>query len=199
MHVLTAAVNDRLRRHAAAVYPPAALAHVASQIDALREHAASSALPDEPARHLPSFAADVPGVRPDGSVERGADLSEAAIIAALPDAWPTESAQGTDRAARRKHSTATAAAPPRVSALEAFAAEQEYAAKLRQLQDLQAERDTCRLRLAQLTQLNGLLAPLKDPSVHVQPNLVGRDGQVGAELERMKILLEQAAAKVRSW
>ena len=38
-------VNDRLRRHNAAAFPPAALAHVAAQIDALREHEASEAFP----------------------------------------------------------------------------------------------------------------------------------------------------------
>ena len=41
-----------------------------------------------------------------------------------------------------------------------------------------------------------LLSPLEEPKVNVQHNLVTRDGELGKELERMKILLARVGGKL---
>ena len=131
-----------------------------------------------------------PGLRADGTIERGAVLTADATLTALPDVWPAED----DAAPPKRRSSG-----PRPSALEAFAGEQDYAGRRRRLLELQEERIQAQQRLAQLRQLKELLAPLEDPETNVQPNLVGRDGEVGRELERMRVLLERAAGKVKGW
>lgn len=209
----TPIVNDHLRKHNHAAFSPAALAHVAAQIDALREHAAAEAFAQRPvpsltradaggarSRHL-SRQID-PSVREDGTIERGVVLTSDVIIAAMPDTWPGADAEGpisdgTGGHRRRQQPPENSAS--RLSALEAFAGEQDYASRLRRLRELREDRDEARGRLAQLQQLTQLLQPLEDPGAQVQPNLVGREGEVGKELERMRVLVERVSGKVTHW
>lgn len=40
------------------------------------------------------------------------------------------------------------------------------------------------------------MEPLRDPQVNIQPNLVTRDGELGKELDRMRILLARVAGRI---
>ncbi|EEP79595.1 predicted protein [Uncinocarpus reesii 1704] len=66
-----------------------------------------------------------------------------------------------------------------------------------QLVVLNAERNEQRKRLAQYMQLRTLLEPFNQPQTNVQPNLVTKDGQLAAELDRMRMLLAKVAGKVQ--
>ena len=40
------------------------------------------------------------------------------------------------------------------------------------------------------------MEPLKDPQVNLQPNLVTRDGDLGKELDKMRILLARVTGRI---
>jgi len=42
------------------------------------------------------------------------------------------------------------------------------------------------------------LAPFENARENVQPNLAGRDGELGRELERMRVLLARVSARIES-
>lgn len=70
--------------------------------------------------------------------------------------------------------------------------------KLRnRLLTLTAQRDEKRKKLAQYQQLQRLLVPFEDPQTNIQPNLVTRDGELGKELDRMRVLLARVTSRVR--
>jgi len=41
-----------------------------------------------------------------------------------------------------------------------------------------------------------LLEPFKDPQTNIQPNLVTRDGQLGEELDRMRMLVAKISGRI---
>jgi hypothetical protein len=51
-------------------------------------------------------------------------------------------------------------------------------------------------KLVQYKRLKALLEPFDDPQSNIQPNLVTRDGQLGDELDRMRMLVAKVAGKV---
>jgi hypothetical protein len=51
-------------------------------------------------------------------------------------------------------------------------------------------------KLVQYKRLKALLEPFEDPQSNIQPNLVTRDGQLGDELDRMRMLVAKVAGKV---
>ena len=61
---------------------------------------------------------------------------------------------------------------------------------------LDAERKKREDILAQYKQLKDLLEPFNEPQETIQPNLVTRDGELGAELDRMRMLVAKAASKI---
>ena len=61
---------------------------------------------------------------------------------------------------------------------------------------LEAQRALQTQILAQRKHLQTLLAPFKDPQETVQPNLVTRDGELGEELDRMRLLIARVAGRV---
>jgi uncharacterized coiled-coil DUF342 family protein len=65
-----------------------------------------------------------------------------------------------------------------------------------ELASLSEEREALRKKLAQYRKLRDLMAPLQQPLEQVQPNLVTRDGELGQELERTKVLLARIAGQV---
>lgn len=50
--------------------------------------------------------------------------------------------------------------------------------------------------LAQYKQLKELLEPFNEPQQAIQPNLVTKDGELGAELDRMRMLVAKAASRI---
>jgi hypothetical protein len=64
------------------------------------------------------------------------------------------------------------------------------------LLELDAERKQTQQRLAQYKQLGKLLDPFKDPQTNIQPNLVTRDGQLGEELDRMRMLVAKISRRI---
>lgn len=61
---------------------------------------------------------------------------------------------------------------------------------------LDAERKQREDKLLQYKHLKSLLEPFEDPLNTIQPNLATRDGELGAELDRMRMLLAKVASKV---
>ncbi|KAI1976768.1 hypothetical protein LOZ55_004058 [Ophidiomyces ophidiicola] len=51
-------------------------------------------------------------------------------------------------------------------------------------------------RLAQYKQLRNLLEPFREPKTNIQQNLVTKDGQLAAELGRMRMLLAKVAGRI---
>ena len=122
-------------------------------------------------------------------MQRGASLTDAAIIAALPDTWLVEDEQ--PQAKKQK----------RVSALEAYSSGRDYEALLLTLRELSEKREMLGRKRAQVECLSELVAPLGEPAQNVQPNLVsaagrGKTGELEAEMERMKVLIERVDAVV---
>jgi hypothetical protein len=64
------------------------------------------------------------------------------------------------------------------------------------LASLAEQRDLQQQRLERYKQLQTLLEPFANAQENVQPNLVTRDGELGKELERMRILLARVTGRV---
>ena len=64
------------------------------------------------------------------------------------------------------------------------------------LASLAKQRDQQQQRLERYKQLQTLLEPFTNAQENVQPNLVTRDGELGKELERMRILLARVTGRV---
>jgi len=58
---------------------------------------------------------------------------------------------------------------------------------------LNAQRQTQKHKLAQYRQLQRLLEPFKHPQADIQPNLVTKDGELGKELDKMRILIARVS------
>jgi DNA-binding SARP family transcriptional activator len=70
---------------------------------------------------------------------------------------------------------------------------QQLRARLLELDLQRQKQQRC---LAQYKQLEVLLTAFKDPSKNIQPNLVTRDGELGQELDRMRMLVARVAGRV---
>ena len=76
------------------------------------------------------------------------------------------------------------------------AEEAEQYQELRQrLVELSRKGDEQKARLEQYRHLQSMLAPFENAQENVQPNLVTRDGELGKELERMRVLLARLTGR----
>jgi len=71
-----------------------------------------------------------------------------------------------------------------------------YATLRTRLLELSRRRDEKKAQLARYRRLQDLLRPLEEPQTTVQPNLVTRDGELGRELDRMRVLLARIMGRV---
>ena len=72
-----------------------------------------------------------------------------------------------------------------------------YAESQANLVELSKRRNTAQNRLTQLQALRDLLVPYQNPQQNIQPNLVTRNGELGKELDRMRILLARVTGGIQ--
>ena len=71
-----------------------------------------------------------------------------------------------------------------------------YRELLSRLTALAARRDVETSKFARYKQLQTLLEPFTNPQENIQPNLVTRDGELGKELEKMRVLLARVTGRI---
>ncbi|KAK2764371.1 hypothetical protein FQN54_009065 [Arachnomyces sp. PD_36] len=104
------------------------------------------------------------------AIDIGTDLTNSGTIARLPDQWVDNNSSEADKS--------------------------RYAELFSRLTELDARRQSQQRRLAQYKQLKSLLEPFQDPQNNIQPNLVTRDGELGQELDRMRILVATVSSRI---
>ncbi len=168
--VLTA-LNAHLQSHNLAAYPPQTQRHIAEQIDALYWS-------DITAQGLNPPDAD------EVVVGKDADLSTQEGFESLPDDYGELSFLPQSQAGEGGWVHAEEAA--------------RYWALRARLQAAMAEQRRQRTRLEGYRRLRKLLEPFEDLKADVRPSLVGfgGDGELGAELERLKGLLGTVVARI---
>ncbi|KAK0745198.1 kinetochore Sim4 complex subunit Fta4 [Apiosordaria backusii] len=107
----------------------------------------------------------------EGGVSTAADLADKGVIERLPDQWPDE--KGADEESKRR-----------------------YEELVGRLKGLEQQRVEAQGRVARLRGLKKLLEPFEEAGEGVQRNLVGRNGEVEQELERMRMLLARVGGRV---
>ncbi|KAL2148712.1 hypothetical protein VTH82DRAFT_1859 [Thermothelomyces myriococcoides] len=181
-------LNHRLQQHARRVYPPQATRHVAEQIDQLYWNAAARAT----ATDADSDGAD--GAGEEEGVRLGADLTDPNVIATLPLEWEED---GPSSSGHQQHP------------LEA----RRYAELAGELRALAERKQQAVARVERLRRMRALLEPFS-PSNRadgdgedgsgdgggtingVQENLITRNGEIEAELSRMRMLLARVGGRV---
>ena len=73
---------------------------------------------------------------------------------------------------------------------------QRYAELQSSLSKLSSQRELARQQLGQYERLQQMLEPFKNPQQTLQPNLVTRDGDLGRELDRSRILMARLAERI---
>ncbi|KAK0752338.1 kinetochore Sim4 complex subunit Fta4 [Schizothecium vesticola] len=111
----------------------------------------------------------------DDILKIGSDLVDTKTITALPPSWSTVSSSQAEE-----------------FPLEAA----RYIDAVAELQALDARREGARARVVRLQRMKGLLAPFEDAAETVQENLVTRNGEVEAEMQRMRMLLARVGGRV---
>ncbi|KAK3900411.1 kinetochore Sim4 complex subunit Fta4 [Staphylotrichum tortipilum] len=185
-------LNHRLHQHARRVYAPQATRHVAEQIDQLYWNAAEAATRgDEGEEEDGGGDGTAPGLNGELGEEAwlvvGADLTDPAVLATLPATWDSDT--------------------PDPSSLE----ERRYAELAGELQVLAEQRRAAAERVTRLRRMRGVLEPFSSPTStsapgdgataedvdgDVQENLVTRNGEVEAELQKMRMLLARVGGRV---
>ncbi|KAI9799761.1 MAG: hypothetical protein M1833_003880 [Piccolia ochrophora] len=107
----------------------------------------------------------------DDGLGKGVDLTRDGNISNLPEQWPEDENAEDDELAR-------------------------YSELHSQLATLSARRQTAQQRLAHNKHLQELLAPFKKPQQSIQPNLATRDGELGKELDKMRILMARVGGRL---
>ncbi|KAL2431789.1 hypothetical protein ABEF95_013868 [Exophiala dermatitidis] len=172
---IVAKVNDEIRKHNRMVYSAQSQRHVAEQIETLYWNIVSAECGDD---------ADAdPDADPNAVVvPRDAELTQTpatTIETLLPE-------QYTDL---HLH--------PQPDPHPGHGHEAEAYTTLREeLVETARKRDALRQKLARYRHLQSLLEPLDDPQTNIQPNLVTRDGELGKELDRTRILLARVTGRV---
>ncbi|KAL2173238.1 kinetochore Sim4 complex subunit Fta4 [Thermothelomyces heterothallicus CBS 202.75] len=186
-------LNHRLQQHARRVYPPQATRHVAEQIDQLYWNAAAQATDGVGGGDADSDAdGEGEGVRP------GADLANPDVIATLPLEWEEDGSSSQQQPLEAKRYTEL------VGELRALAERKQQAVA----------------RVARLRRIRALLEPFSPSSRSggdgsggddddggeggggggtldaVQENLITRNGEIEAELSRMRMLLARVGGRV---
>ncbi|EAQ92441.1 hypothetical protein CHGG_00676 [Chaetomium globosum CBS 148.51] len=194
-------LNHRLQQHARRAYAPQATRHVAEQIEQLYLNAAEAAAAadeeDDEEEEVGVEGVEVgvgddddddgrAPVQRDAALRVGADLADPGVIATLPLEW-----EGADAASRP---------------LEA----RRYAELAGELHALAKRQRQAAARVARLRWMRALLQPFAASNPDgdgggdgdggrldgVQENLVTRNGEVEAELHRMRMLLARVGGRV---
>ncbi|KAK2807964.1 hypothetical protein FQN50_005206 [Emmonsiellopsis sp. PD_5] len=111
-------------------------------------------------------------------VERGTDLTSSRTISRLPEEWRGDHDDADDDDVNEDE-------------------KMRYTTLHHRLTTLSAQRAHHQARLAQYKQLQELLQPFREPQTTIQPNLVTRDGELGQELDRMRMLVAKVTGRVR--
>ncbi|KAK4033225.1 kinetochore Sim4 complex subunit Fta4 [Parachaetomium inaequale] len=170
-------LNHRLQQHARRAYAPQATRHVAEQIDQLYWNAAAERDGEE----------DGEDENGGEGLELGADLADPKVIATLPLEWEDPSSSSSSQPLEAKR----------------------YAELAGELHALAEGKQQATARVARLRRMQALLEPFSaNPSDGngdgdgdgalggVQENLVTRNGEVEAELHRMRMLLARVGGRV---
>ncbi|KAK4177865.1 kinetochore Sim4 complex subunit Fta4, partial [Triangularia setosa] len=107
---------------------------------------------------------------PEEGISAAADLTDANVIEKLPGQWPDEEEDEQERV--------------------------RYGELVERLKVLEGQRREAQGRVARLRGLERLLEPFEDTGGCVQGNLVGRNGELEMELERMRMLLARVEGRV---
>ncbi|KAL2166736.1 hypothetical protein VTG60DRAFT_2253 [Thermothelomyces hinnuleus] len=184
-------LNHRLQQHARRVYPPQATRHVAEQIDQLYWNAAAQATDGAGGGDVDSDAnGEGEGVR------LGADLADPDVIATLPVEWEEDGSSSQQQPLEAKR----------------------YAELVGELRALAERKQQAVARVARLRRIRALLEPFSPSSRSggdgsggddggdggggggaldgVQENLITRNGEIEAELSRMRMLLARVGGRV---
>ncbi|KAK8241589.1 kinetochore Sim4 complex subunit Fta4 [Phyllosticta capitalensis] len=175
-------VNRRLTRHNKIAYSTIAIRHTAEQIDALYWQ---STAPKPSTSSSSTSSLSLSNDSSNNPFRSAADLTSPTTIAALPPSW-----DDVDPEQAQTLSTTTTSTSSQRQLQHA------YTTRTAHLRDLSSRRAAARLKLARLKALKAALRPLADPAQSVQPNLATRDGELAAEVARMKTLGVRVAARV---
>ncbi|KAI9705057.1 MAG: hypothetical protein M1836_006840 [Candelina mexicana] len=157
------------------------VAEVLYKLNTLHRRHTKSAYSSQPLRHVAEqidrlyWEAGAPQQSSDANsieiLNKASDYTDEEIISQLPEDWPLHH-QGLQQE------------------LETYATLQS------RLMHLSAQRHFQRQKLAQYRHLQLLLQPFENPQENVQPNLVTRDGELGGELDRMRMLMARVGSRI---
>ena len=157
-----------LRQHIRSVYSTQTVRAVAEQIDNLYWNAGE---PQE--SELQESAEEM-------LIAQNLDLTCYGNIAKLPQEWPeedtTDCKPGNDDEVERER----------------------YAELRLRLSTLSEKEQDQRRKIIMYKRLLEMLRPFQEPKDNIQPNLVTKDGELGKELEKMKVFMVRLAEKVKS-
>jgi hypothetical protein len=111
------------------------------------------------------------------AISRDADLTSSEVIEGLPEQLQDLQIHRTDQTPSDAETT-------------------RYAILRKRLLDAARRRDTQKKRMEGYRALQEVLEPLEGSRENVQPNLVTRDGELGRELDRMRVLCARVASGV---
>ncbi|ETN37756.1 uncharacterized protein HMPREF1541_07379 [Cyphellophora europaea CBS 101466] len=163
--------NEKIKHHNRSVFSAQATRHIAEQIETLYWNEVRVEL---------EVSGQASG---ETVVKRDLDLGTDKGVRALGEKWADVLAEETE-----EHE-------------EGHVEEDEqrakrYEDKRVQLLELCKKRDETERRLERYRRLRALLQPYEQPQEHIQPNLVTKDGELGKELERMRVLLARVTARM---
>ncbi|KAI9708885.1 MAG: hypothetical protein M1812_007848 [Candelaria pacifica] len=159
------------------------VAEVLYKLNTLHRRHTKSAYSSQPLRHVAEqidrlyWEAGAPHQPSNVSslevLNKGSDYTEdtPSVISALPEEWSVD-----DTGSQQE--------------LEAYTTLQN------RLTQLSAQRQSQRQKLAQYRHLQELLRPFENPHENIQPNLVTRDGELGGELDRMRMLMARVGSRI---
>lgn len=163
-------VNAKIKQHNRLVYSAASTRHVAEQIDVLYWNSVSEG-------GIGSAETDFEsGLLP---VKKTTDLTDEESLSSLPS--NLEQLIPADSSSSQPYTPSDSAA---------------YSTALTRLSSLHARHTAIQNKLNQLKALKALLEPYKEPQKNIQPNLVTRNGDLGKELDRMRVLIARVTAAV---
>lgn len=114
-------------------------------------------------------------------------------IAMLPEEWPEDGDEDRSKLEKFGESKRSGPSTARLLSLGSYLGIYRYQQLQARLVALNAKRQAQEDQLVQYKQLQQLLEPFKDPQTNVQPNLVTKDGELGKELDRMRILMARVS------
>ena len=176
-------VNTKLKEHNRSVYSAPSQRHVAEQIDALYWSVVSE----------DDMQADQDTV----IVTKDADLTQTEYVLPVPTghvSYALLTACRTIKSLPQDYSDLYIHLDASSNFSESEAA--RYKALYDRLTSLAERRDQQQQRLGRYKQLQILLEPFTHAQENIQPNLITRDGELGKELEKMRILLARVTCRV---